>query len=961
MRIHRLVLSHVKGVTEREVVFPDEGIVVVEGANEAGKTTMIEALDLLFEEKDSSRKRHVLAARPVGLDVASAVEAEVTSGPYRFTYRKQWFRRPSTVLTVHAPRRENLTGSAAHDRAKEILAETTDLDLWRALRLMQATPLSPTDLSGSTALSDALDEAAGQVESAGSEGDTLLEAAEEAYREFFTATGRATGEYRDSELRLDEARRHRDEAAAAVAEVATDVTRHADLVRELARLESQLAAGEAQAEELQAQWESVQEIVREAEHLAVNSAAARHALETARERASSRAAQIGEVASLRAVVAEQESALAHASEQLGPAEAALDRAIEGESDARAEQRAARRAASRAESDVALVGDLRDLADLADRLRRLDVAVQRRRQARDDERACRFEGSIDDLEQAAHALDLARAEWRAGSPSWRLVPESPALDVCIDGESSVLEGEVTGVIGEPLEIVLPGVARLRLEPSSGAARRADVVARAEERLSDLLAAAGAPDLAAARLAAEASDEARRRLTAAEAAVDAVLAGASTDALRDRADELRRHVVELLTRRRDEIRDESDDAAHDTEGSTGGPRRGGSAPGQAVDRLLGADSECLEGLDAGVVGEIVTWLDETSGVSPNTSPDTSSDTAARSVTSPPASGPGAAEARGALRLAASRARERELRAEDEIARWEAEVTAARAVVESRRLTVARAEASSASARASLDESLSRLAIARERHGDDSLDAAVGDAEAASSQAAAREEAVVAEVARHDPDSLRVRLEGAVSACTSLRGRFGEVRDERLAVEARLRHAGEQGRAERLSEAESALARAERAHAALRRRAAAARLLYETLTRHRDHVRSTYVEPFGRAVSRLGRVVYGPDFDVEIGPSLTIDARILGDERIPYESLSSGAKEQMSILTRLACASLVDPRQGAPVILDDALGYSDPTRLQRVCSAFSLVGGSAQVILLTCTPGRYAAIPDAHVIRI
>ena len=66
MRVHRMTLSHIKGVADRRIDFPDEGIVVVEGQNEAGKTTMIEALDLLLDEKDSSKKRHVLAMRPVG-------------------------------------------------------------------------------------------------------------------------------------------------------------------------------------------------------------------------------------------------------------------------------------------------------------------------------------------------------------------------------------------------------------------------------------------------------------------------------------------------------------------------------------------------------------------------------------------------------------------------------------------------------------------------------------------------------------------------------------------------------------------------------------------------------------------------------------------------------------------------------------------------------------------------------
>lgn len=916
MRIHRLTLTHIKGVADREVVFPDEGIVVVEGANEAGKTTMIEALDLLFEEKDSSRKRHVLAMRPVGLDVPSAVEVEATSGPYRFTYRKQWFRRPGTVLTVHTPRREDLTGSAAHDRARDILAETTDPDLWRALRLMQATPLGATDLSGSTALADALEGAAGQsADSAGAEGDSLLRAAEDVFREFFTATGRPTGEYRDAELRVEEARHLRDEAEKAVEEVAADVARHAEAVRELDRLDAQVAAGEAALQELQDQWASAEEVLREAERLGMATQVARQSHAAAAERVEARDALVAEVTILRDAVGRFETDLDELSTGLGPAQAALASATEEAERAHAARKEARRAASRAESDVALVADLHDLAVLAERSRSVDLALERRERAREDARARRFTGSRAAIEEAAREVDLARAEWRVGSAGWQLTPEVSGLEVEIDGERRTLQAECSGVLGDTVEIVLPGVARLRLNPPSGVAERGRIVDEAQARLAELLTEAGVDDIAAARAAAAAHDDAVRALEEAERALSGALSGESVEGLRDRVAHLHEHTVELLTRRIDE-------AGTDTAGAPTAP----AAAGELTELDLAE-------IDLAAVTPVLAWITGTDD----------------------------ADGRRRLRTVATEAREREDAAEALIARWDAEATTLRGAVEAERLAVARAEVALASARTALGEASSRLALDREKASDAALAERVRETEALLAEATEREQTVAAEVARHDPESLRVRLEGAESAAVSLRGRFADTRDERLAIEARLRHAGGQGRAERLTEAESALARAERALASYRRRAGAARTLFHTLTRHRNEVVRTYVEPFGKEVSRLGRIVYGPDFEVEVGPSLAIEARVLADERIPYEALSSGAKEQMSILTRLACASLVDPEHGAPVILDDALGYSDPARLQRVCSAFSLVGGGAQIILLTCTPGRYAGIPDAKVIRI
>ena len=80
---------------------------------------------------------------------------------------------------------------------------------------------------------------------------------------------------------------------------------------------------------------------------------------------------------------------------------------------------------------------------------------------------------------------------------------------------------------------------------------------------------------------------------------------------------------------------------------------------------------------------------------------------------------------------------------------------------------------------------------------------------------------------------------------------------------------------------------------------------------------------------------------------------------------------MLSRLACAALVSPPDaqgagagdtgGVPVIFDDALGYSDPTRLARLGAAFNVAGDRCQVIVLTCVPDRYAHIGSAQVVRL
>ena len=91
------------------------------------------------------------------------------------------------------------------------------------------------------------------------------------------------------------------------------------------------------------------------------------------------------------------------------------------------------------------------------------------------------------------------------------------------------------------------------------------------------------------------------------------------------------------------------------------------------------------------------------------------------------------------------------------------------------------------------------------------------------------------------------------------------------------------------------------------------------------------------------------------------------MPFASLSSGAREQLAVLARLACGALVSPPAsdgtpgGVPVIIDDALGYSDPDRLEQVGAALGVAGKDCQVIVLTCEPGRYRGVGGAKVISL
>jgi hypothetical protein len=215
--------------------------------------------------------------------------------------------------------------------------------------------------------------------------------------------------------------------------------------------------------------------------------------------------------------------------------------------------------------------------------------------------------------------------------------------------------------------------------------------------------------------------------------------------------------------------------------------------------------------------------------------------------------------------------------------------------------------------------------------------------------------------DPVSLDLRLANARDARTRTAEQVAVDRERRQELRMKLDLYGEQGLAQQLDDAVTEMGHLQRDHDRAERRAAAALVLHDTFAARRDQARDTYSAPFRDRIQQLGRIVWGNDFEVELDDELRIARRTLDGVTVDFDDLSTGAKEQLGIIARLACASIVSPDGGAPVVIDDALGWTDPHRLERIGAAIAVAGRECQVIILTCTPGRYAAVGNASVVRL
>ena len=282
----------------------------------------------------------------------------------------------------------------------------------------------------------------------------------------------------------------------------------------------------------------------------------------------------------------------------------------------------------------------------------------------------------------------------------------------------------------------------------------------------------------------------------------------------------------------------------------------------------------------------------------------------------------------------------------------------------MDVARAERSTTLRLAAEEIERRELALAEERRGasDESLAARLLTSEAAEAALTAELDSARRALTQEGPTQARELLDNAKHALERVDTDTRKVQDELLEVKTRLRDRGEDGLAEDLQEANDRLERTELELRRYQGRAASRKLLYETLRTEREVARRSYVTPLRREIVNLGKIVFGPDFEVELDDQdLSVVSRTLHGRTIPFGSLSVGAKEQIALISRLACATIVAPDGGVPVILDDALGNSDPQRLATMGAALAVAGRQCQIIVLTCQPDRYEHVGSARTVRL
>jgi hypothetical protein len=253
---------------------------------------------------------------------------------------------------------------------------------------------------------------------------------------------------------------------------------------------------------------------------------------------------------------------------------------------------------------------------------------------------------------------------------------------------------------------------------------------------------------------------------------------------------------------------------------------------------------------------------------------------------------------------------------------------------------------------------LAAQRAEVGDDAaLTVHLGAAERREQAAAGGVATATEALAALDPVAVEQEVTLARAALAALDQQLGDLRTDQATVRERLRLGGEDGLGERVQDAAERLEHARVDHRRTVRRAAAAQLLHTEVLRAREEAYQAYRAPLRTLITRDARAVFGASLEVELDEELRIVGRTLDGVTLPFDALSAGAREQLAILAGRAAAQLAG-RDGVPFIIDDALGSTDPTRLERLGEVLGRTA-DAQVIVLTCVADRFRAVRGAHVV--
>jgi AAA domain-containing protein len=228
-------------------------------------------------------------------------------------------------------------------------------------------------------------------------------------------------------------------------------------------------------------------------------------------------------------------------------------------------------------------------------------------------------------------------------------------------------------------------------------------------------------------------------------------------------------------------------------------------------------------------------------------------------------------------------------------------------------------------------------------------------AARNAAVREAAAWREAAPDEARfaALKRAAEAASAAVATAEKELSDLRRTEAGIEGELKGDRADDVGSTVAELDEACAAADERVRALVQELGALQLLAGELDKASSETRERFAKPVLDRLEPYLRLVF-PNGRLSFGDAFALETLQRGSATETVATLSEGTREQLAILVRLGFGRLLaEAGSPAPLILDDALVYSDDKRIERMFEALKLAARNHQVLVLTCRERTFASL--------
>jgi uncharacterized protein YhaN len=204
-----------------------------------------------------------------------------------------------------------------------------------------------------------------------------------------------------------------------------------------------------------------------------------------------------------------------------------------------------------------------------------------------------------------------------------------------------------------------------------------------------------------------------------------------------------------------------------------------------------------------------------------------------------------------------------------------------------------------------------------------------------------------------ALKRAAEAATAAVSAAVHELSELRRTEAGIEGELKADRADDVGSTVAELDEACTAADGRVCAFTQELGALRLLASEIDKASGETRERFAKPVLDRLEPYLRLVF-PDARLRFGDAFTLETLQRGSAAEPVATLSEGTREQLAVLVRLGFGRLLaEAGNAAPLILDDALVYSDDARIERMFAALKLASRSHQVLVLTCRQRTFESL--------